>query len=81
VQANYQRIRTSGVHGPVFNRTEPAVRFARFQKFLWRFGSVPENFSAVRFSSGSRNESDGSGSVREQIFGLFLHKMEKNIDF
>ncbi len=85
------------MHGPVLNRTEPAVRFARFQKFFWRFGSVPVpdnflavrfgsvpgNFLTVRFGSGSRNESDSSGSVRldSTWTGLFLHKNGENIDF
>ncbi len=81
------------MHGPVLNRTEPAVRFARFHKFFWRFGSVPVpdnflavrfgsvpgNFSTVRFGSGSRNESDSSSSVRfERKYVDFLcTKMEK----
>jgi len=90
--------RTSGVHGPVLNRTEPlrtepAVRFARFHKFFWRFGSVPVpdnflavrfgsvqgNFSTVRFGSGSRNESDSSRSVRleSKFLDFFCTKMEK----
>ena len=50
-------VQTSGVHGPVLNRTEP----------LRTEPAVPENFPTVRFGSGSRNFIGGSvrfGSIK-----------------
>ena len=54
--------------------------WVRFQIIFWRLvGSVPENFSTVRFGSGSRNEFDGSGLVRfeSKFLGLFYTKWIK----
>ncbi len=61
-----EHIENSGVHGPVLNRTEPAVL---------------EIFLAVRFESGSRNESDGSRFGSRANFWTFSAQNGENIDF